>query len=50
MAYVQFAFKTVNNVLHVLENKGAQQTLPVDPIVDNCWASVANGGPAVGQY
>ena len=50
MAYILFAFKTVHSVLHVLENKGAQQTQLVDPILAYCWASLADGGPTVGQY
>ena len=44
------AFKTVHNVLHIQENKGAQQTRLVDPILAYCWASIVDGGPTVGQY
>ena len=50
MTYIWFAFKTVHSVLHVLENKGAQQTQLVDPILAYCWASLADGGATVGQY
>ena len=35
---------------NVLGNKGAQPTQLVDPILAYCWSSVADGGPAVGQY
>ena len=50
MPYVKFAFKTVHNMLHVLESKGALQTRLIDQILVYCWVSVADGGPTVGQY
>ena len=35
---------------NVLGNKGVQPTQLVDPILAYCWSSVADGGPALGQF